>query len=301
MKTIHIPAAATAAALAISALTACNRTPDYDATGIFEATTVTVSSETTGKILRLDVAEGDSIVAGQLTAVIDTAVLVLQQKQILSQRQSARSSSPDISAQAASLRSQIAHQQQETDRQRQLLADGATTQQRYDNAEAMLRSLQGQLDALLSTLGKNRTSIADNADALLYQSGQIAEQIAKSLVRSPLTGTVLVKYAEPGEFATPGKPLYKAANLDDIYLRAYLTASQLADVRLGQKVTVIADFGGDKQLEYPGTVTWIAEESEFTPKSIQTRDSRANLVYAVKISVRNDGRLKLGQYGEVRL
>lgn len=301
MKTIHIPAAATAAALAISALTACNRIPDYDATGIFEATTVTVSSETTGKILSLDVAEGDSIVAGQLTAVIDTAVLVLQQKQILSQRQSARSSSPDISAQAASLRSQIAHQQQETDRQRQLLADGATTQQRYDNAEAALRSMQGQLDALLSTLGKNRTSIADNADALLYQSGQIAEQIAKSLVRSPLTGTVLVKYAEPGEFATPGKPLYKAANLDDIYLRAYLTASQLADVRLGQKVTVIADFGGDKQFEYPGTITWIAEESEFTPKSIQTRDSRANLVYAVKISVRNDGRLKLGQYGEVRL
>lgn len=301
MKTIHIPAAATAAALAIAALTACNHTPDYDATGIFEATTVTVSSETTGKILSLDVAEGDSIVAGQLTAVIDTAVLVLQQKQILSQRQSARSSSPDISAQAASLRSQITHQQQETDRQRQLLADGATTQQRYDNAEAALRSLQGQLDALLSTLGKNRTSIADNADALLYQSGQIAEQIAKSLVRSPLTGTVLVKYAEPGEFATPGKPLYKAANLDDIYLRAYLTASQLADVRLGQKVTVIADFGGDKQFEYPGTITWIAEESEFTPKSIQTRDSRANLVYAVKISVRNDGRLKLGQYGEVRL
>lgn len=301
MKTIHIPAAATAAALAIAALTACNHTPDYDATGIFEATTVTVSSETTGKILSLDVAEGDSIVAGQLTAVIDTAVLVLQQKQILSQRQSARSSSPDISAQAASLRSQITHQQQETDRQRQLLADGATTQQRYDNAEAALRSLQGQLDALLSTLGKNRTSIADNADALLYQSGQIAEQIAKSLVRSPLTGTVLVKYAEPGEFATPGKPLYKAANLDDIYLRTYLTASQLADVRLGQKVTVIADFGGDKQFEYPGTVTWIAEESEFTPKSIQTRDSRANLVYAVKISVRNDGRLKLGQYGEVRL
>lgn len=301
MKTLHIPAATTAAALAIAALTACNHTPDYDATGIFEATTVTVSSETTGKILSLDVAEGDSIVAGQLTAVIDTAVLVLQQKQILSQRQSARSSSPDISAQAASLRSQIAHQQQETDRQRQLLADGATTQQRYDNAEAALRSLQGQLDALLSTLGKNRTSIADNADALLYQSGQIAEQIAKSLVRSPLTGTVLVKYAEPGEFATPGKPLYKAANLDDIYLRAYLTASQLADVRLGQKVTVIADFGGDKQFEYPGTITWIAEESEFTPKSIQTRDSRANLVYAVKISVRNDGRLKLGQYGEVRL
>ncbi len=112
---------------------------------------------------------------------------------------------------------------------------------------------------------------------------------------------MLVRYAEPGEFATPGKPLYKVANLNDIYLRAYFTANQLADFGIGEKVTVIADFGGEKQYEYPGTVTWIAEESEFTPKSIQTRDSRANLVYAVKISVKNDGRLKLGQYGEVRL
>lgn len=165
----------------------------------------------------------------------------------------------------------------------------------------MLRTLQRQLDAQLSTLGKSRTSISDNAAALMYQSEQIAEQILKSRITSPLTGTVLVKYAEPGEFATPGKPLFKAANLNDVYLRAYFTANQLADIKLGQKVTVIADFGGDEQYEYPGTITWIAEESEFTPKSIQTRDSRANLVYAVKISVRNDGRLKLGQYGEVRL
>ena len=112
---------------------------------------------------------------------------------------------------------------------------------------------------------------------------------------------MLVKYAEPGEYAVPGKPLLKIANLDDIYLRSYFTVSQLADIKIGQKVTVIADFGGDKQFEYPGTITWIAQESEFTPKSIQTRDSRANLVYAVKVAVKNDGRLKLGQYGEVRL
>ena len=249
MKHIYIPASIALTAL----LTACNSAPDYDATGIFEATTVTVSAETSGKILRFDINEGDSIIKGQQVAAIDTAVLVLQQKQILSQQQSARSSSPDIAAQVASLRD------------------------------------------------KTRTSISDNAAALMYQSEQIAEQILKSRITSPLTGTVLVKYAEPGEFATPGKPLFKAANLNDVYLRAYFTANQLADIKLGQKVTVIADFGGDEQYEYPGTITWIAEESEFTPKSIQTRDSRANLVYAVKISVRNDGRLKLGQYGEVRL
>lgn len=297
MKQIIFPSILTIAL----AFTGCKSDPGYDATGIFEATEVTVSAETTGKILSLDVNEGDSIRAGELVAQIDTVILALQQKQILSQQQAAESSSPDIAAQAASLRSQIAHQQQEVDRQKRLFADGATTRQRYDDAEAMLRTLRGQLDAQLSTLGKSRSSISGNAAALQYQSEQIAEQIAKSSIESPLTGTVLVKYAESGEFASPGKPLFKAANLNDIYLRAYFTASQLAGIRIGQKVTVIADFGGDEQFEYPGRITWIAQESEFTPKSIQTKDSRANLVYAVKISVRNDGRLKLGQYGEVRL
>ncbi len=282
-------------------LSACDSKPDYDATGIFETTTVTVAAETAGKILSFGISEGDSVRSGQNIAVIDTTLLVLQQMQAGSQRQSAESSSPDISAQAAALRSQIAHQRQECDRQSRLLADGATTQKRFDDANAQLSVLEGQLTALLSTLGKNRTSISENAVSIRYQSDQIAEQIEKSKIASPLTGTVLVKYAEPGEYAVPGKPLCRIADLDKMYLRAYFTANQLADIRLGQKVTVIADFGGDKQYEYPGTVTWIAEESEFTPKSIQTRESRANLVYAVKITVRNDGRLKLGQYGEVRL
>ncbi|MBD5312373.1 MAG: HlyD family efflux transporter periplasmic adaptor subunit [Bacteroides sp.] len=282
-------------------MTACHNTPDYDATGIFEATTVTVSAETTGKILSLTAEEGDNVIAGQKIAVVDTSILVLQQKQLGSQQQSAKASSPDIAAQAAALRSQIAHQEHECQRFGRLLADGATTQKQYDDAQAQLGVLRGQLTALLSTLDNSRTSISDNTAAIRYQSEQIGEQIARSTVSSPLTGTVLIKYAQRGEFATPGRPLYKIADLDNIYLRAYFTVSQLADLRIGQKVTVIADFGGEKQYKYPGTVTWIAQESEFTPKSIQTRDSRANLVYAVKIAVRNDGRLKLGQYGEVRL
>ena len=288
-------------AIASIMLASCSSAPDYDATGIFEATTVTVSAETSGKILSMTVSEGDSVGKGENIAVIDTALLVLQQKQIESQRQSAESVSPDIAAQAAALRSQIAHQHHECERFARLLADGATTQKQYDDAQAQLNVLKGQLSALLSTLGKNRSSISDNAVAIQYQSEQIAEQIAKSIVDSPISGTVLIKYAEPGEFATPGRPLCKLADLNDIYLRSYFTASQLADIKIGQKVTVIADFGGDEQFEYPGTITWIAQESEFTPKSIQTRDSRANLVYAVKIAVKNDGRLKLGQYGEVRL
>lgn len=289
------------AALTIVALTACNERNPYDATGIFEATTVTVAAETPGKILAMSAVEGDSITAGEKIAIIDTTLLSLQIKQIYSQEQSTFSSSPDIAVQADALRVKISHQKNECDRFRRLLVDGAATQKMVDDANAYLETLEGELSALLSTLGKSRSSISDNAKALQYQARQVAEQIAKCNITAPLTGTVLLKYAEPGDYAVPGKPLYKVADMNNVYLRSYFTCSQLADLKVGQKVTVIADFGGDKQYEYPGQIVWIAEESEFTPKSIQTRDSRANLVYAVKIAVKNDGRLKLGQYGEVRL
>lgn len=298
MKTITYTAALT---LVMSVMTACGTKSDYDATGIFEATTVTVSAETSGRILEFDIEEGDSVMVGRQVALVDTVLLSLQQGQSESQRRSATASSPDIEAQASALRSQIAHAENEVRRQQKLLASGATTQVIADDAEAQLKALRGQLEALLSTLGKSRSSIADNASAIHYQRQQIAQQIARCHIMSPITGTVLDKYAEAGEYAVPGKPLFKIADLGNIYLRAYFTASQLADLRIGQRVTVIADFGGHKQFEYPGTITWIADESEFTPKSIQTEDSRANLVYAVKVAVKNDGRLKLGQYGEVRL
>ena len=287
--------------IAAIVLASCQSKAEYDATGIFEATTVTVSAETNGKILSFGISEGDSIRAGQCVATIDTTLLSLQYKQLRSQQSSTESSTPDIAAQAASLRSQIAHQQSECERISRLLADGAATQKQSDDANAALRTLRAQLDALLSSLGKSRASISDNAAAIQYQMAQISEQIFKGSIHSPITGTVLSKYAEAGEFASAGKPLFKIANLNDIYLRSYFSANQLANLKIGQKVTVIADFGGEEQYEYPGTISWIARESEFTPKSIQTQDSRANLVYAVKIAVKNDGRLKLGQYGEVRL
>ena len=282
-------------------LASCSSKPDYDATGIFEATTVTVSAETTGKILSISAEEGDSVIAESQVALIDTTTLALQRLQIMTEQQATESSSPDITAQVASLRTQIAHWQNETARQERLLADGATTRKQLDDTRTQLSTLRDQLSAQLSTLGKSRSSISDNALALQYRREQVEDQINRSKIISPISGTVLIKYAEPGEFATPGKPLLKLANLNDIYLRSYFTASQLAALKIGQKVTVVADFGGDEKYDYPGTITWIAEESEFTPKSIQTPDSRANLVYAVKIAVKNDGRLKLGQYGEVRL
>lgn len=295
MKRLIYPAAA------LFLLTACDNANDYDATGIFETTSVTVSAETPGKIISFEVVEGDSVRIGENIAVIDTTLLVLQLRQLESQQLSTESSSPDIATQASALRTQIAHQQAELERQSRLLADGATTQKIYDDTKAQLSILQGQLEALLSTLGKNRASISENAVSIHYRSQQIAEEISRSKISSPLTGTVLVKYAEAGEYAVPGKPLCKIADLDNMYLRAYFTANQLADIKIGQQVTVIADFGGEEQYEYPGTISWIAQESEFTPKTIQTQDSRANLVYAVKVAVKNDGRLKAGQYGEVRL
>ena len=282
-------------------LFSCKKKEEYNATGIFEATTVTVSAETAGNIVSMPLIEGDSVTLGQNLAMIDTTMLAIQIKQLQSQRKSAESSTPDISAQAAALRAQIAHQKQECERFGRLLEDGATTQKTYDDAVAYLNTLKGQLEALLSTLDNSTKTISDNSEAITYQVDQIKEQIEKCHIISPLSGTILTKYAEPGEYAIPGKPLYKIADLDNIYLRCYFTASQLADIKIGQKVTVIADFGGDEQYEYPGTITWIAEESEFTPKSIQTNDSRANLVYAAKVAVKNDGRLKIGQYGEVRL
>lgn len=282
-------------------LTSCQKKAEFDATGIFEATTVTVSAETTGKILTFNIEEGDSLTPGQLFAEIDPSLLLLQLEQLQSRQKSTESSSPDISAQTASLKSQIAHNENEVKRQERLLADKATTQKAYDDARAYLQTLKDQLKALQSTLDKNKRSISENSQSIQSQQAQIEEQVEKCRITSPISGTVLVKYAEKGEFATPGRPLIKIANLDKIYLRCYFTVSQLANIKLGQNVTVIADFGGDEHYEYPGTITWISEESEFTPKSIQTNDSRANLVYAAKVAVKNDGRLKIGQYGEVRL
>lgn len=279
----------------------CSENNDYDATGIFEATTVTVSAETSGRILSFPVEEGDSVYAGQQVAQIDSTMLMLQLAQLGSQRQSAISSSPDIAAQVASVKAQIAHAEEEKARVERLFAAGAATQKQYDDAAARLSTLQGQIQGMTSTLSKNRSAVSGNASAIQYQREQIEQQIERCRILAPESGTILCKYAQRGEFAAPGKPLFKMADLNRIFLRSYFTASQLADIRIGQKVTVTADFGGDSQFEYPGVITWISQESEFTPKSIQTRDSRANLVYAVKIAVKNDGRLKLGQYGEVSL
>lgn len=287
--------------LAFVVLASCNRNIEYDASGNFEATDVTLSAESSGKILVFDVNEGDSVSAGQMIALIDTAQLHFQKEQLLFQRSASNVSRPDISLQLASLRRELDKQKYERNRVQRLLADGAATSKQLDDINSAIRVLEGRISAQQSTLNSSTASINESSSAIESQIKQISDRIENCKIKSPTDGTVLTKYCEAGEYATPGKALVKVADLGKIYLRAYFTSAQLADIQLGQQVTVTANFGGDKLYDYPGTITWISSESEFTPKNIQTQDSRSNLVYAVKIAVKNDGRLKIGGYGNVKL
>ena len=287
--------------LPLLAIVSCNNGPDYDAQGTFEATEVVLSSEGTGRILSFDVTEGEIINANSVVGVIDSLQLHLQREQLKAQQSALLSSLPDKEKQVASLRRQLAKQRAELQRVKNMLSDGAATTKQRDDIEAQITILEGQLSATLSTLDNNTSTINENATALEAQIAALDDRIAKCNISSAVGGTVLIKYAEAGEFTTIGKPLMKVADLENIYLRAYLTSCQLANVNLGDEVSVIADFGGDERYDYKGRVAWISAESEFTPKSIQTKDSRANLVYAVKITVKNDGRLKIGLAGEVKL
>ncbi len=283
-------------------IASCSSSNDFDAQGTFEATEVTVSSEATGKILWLNVEEGDSATKGQIIGQIDTVQLSLQRGELILQRQALMESLPDIQKQAQSLREQISGATTDRDRIARLLAAGAATQQQLDNLNTQVASLKGQLDALLSQLSTTTTSTTSKAEAIDTQLAAIDDKIAKSSILAPISGTVLAKYAEPGEVAAFGTPLVKLADISNIYLRAYFTSDQLQDIKLGQKVKVIADYGAGNTRYYDGTITYIATQSEFTPKTIQTADSRANLVYVVKISVPNtDHSLKIGLTGNVVL
>mgnify|MGYP002508239136 FL=1 len=287
-------------AMALLAIS-CTKEAEFDAQGTFEATEVVVSSEATGRILNFDIEEGMAIADNLAVGTIDSLQLHLQRKQLVAQQSALLASRPDVKKQVAALREQIAKQKTELRRVDNMLRDGAATQKQKDDIEAQIKILEGQLEAQLSTLDKNTSTINGNSVVLEAQIAALDDRISKCRIISPVGGTVLVKYAEAGELASAGKPLMKVANLEDIYLRAYFTSDQLSKVNLGDEVKVVANFGGDERYDYKGRVAWISSESEFTPKTIQTKDSRANLVYAVKIAVENDGRLKIGLAGEVVL
>ena len=273
--------------------------PDHDATGTFETTEVLVSSEVSGKLLWLDVEEGTVLEAGQQVGVVDTVQLYLRKKQLEASVKSVEGQLPDILKQVAALKEEIATAEREKRRVENLLKAGAANQKQLDDAQAHLEVLQKQLVAQGSTLLNSRESLTWQSSSVGVQVAQVEDQLMKCHITSPIAGTVLAKYAEAGELATMGKPLFKVADMEQMYIRAYITSEQLSQVKLGQKVTVFSDYGNDERKEYPGVVTWISDRSEFTPKTILTKDERANLVYAVKVAVKNDGYLKIGMYGGV--
>lgn len=279
----------------------CKREMEYDAAGTFESTTVTVSARQSGEILELEVREGDTVAEGQVLGMIDTTSLYLQRLLLQKQGQTVRSGRPDVEKQVAAQRAQLAQAKNEKARIEALLKDGAATRKSLDDINVQITMLENQLAASLSTLRSSAATVDGNSSAIEVQVAQVDDLLDKCRIVSPVSGTILTQYTQKGEMAVAGKAIYKVADLENIYLRAYFTSEQLAQIKIGQQVKVTADFGGDTRIEYPGTITWISSESEFTPKSIQTSSSRANLVYAVKVAVKNDGRIKLGLYGEVIL
>ena len=285
---------------ALIMLTSCgNKQNAFDATGTFEATEVTVSSEASGKVLSFGVIEGQEVVSGKQIGVIDTVQLYLTKLQLMQSMSSVKSNRPDIGKQIAAVKEQIAKQKTEQNRIENLLKSEAATQKQLDDIISAVSVLERQLAALQSSLQNSASSIDAQSSAIEVQIAQIDDKLSKSIISSPISGIILAKYAEAGELAVPGKPLFKVADTKRLFLRSYMTLSQLKDMKLGQNVKVYADFGGDNRREYTGTVTWISEKSEFTPKNIQTKDDRENLVYAVKVAIENDGYVKIGMYGEL--
>ena len=284
----------------LALFSACgNGTPKYDATGTFETTEVLVSAEASGKLLYFNIEEGTVLKAGQEVGVVDTVQLYLKKLQLEANIKSVEEQRPDILKQVAATKEQITAAERDRNRVANLLKVGAANQKQLDDADDQLEVLRKQLVAQNSTLSNSHQSLTWQSSSVGIQVAQVEDQLKKCYITSPITGTVLAKYAEAGELTAVGTPLFKIADTQQMYLRAYITSEQLSQVKLGQKVTVFSDYGTDEHKQYPGVVTWISDTSEFTPKTILTKNERANLVYAVKIAVKNEGYLKIGMYGGV--
>ena len=268
-----------------------------DATGVFEATEIIVSSEANGKILELNIQEGDKLQANGIVGFIDSTQLHFNKLQLQASKVAVQSARPDVRVQIEATEREIAKQEREKERIERLLAGDVATQKQLDDIEAAILILKARLSSQKSSLNNNVNSVDAQSNTIDVQIAQLDDQIEKCKITSPIDGTVLVKYAEQGEMTGMGKALYKIADMDDMLLRAYVPAAMLAGLQLGQEVVVLAEFGESENREYKGKITWISNKSEFTPKTIQTQDERANLVYAVKIAVKNDGYLKIGMYG----
>lgn len=301
--------------IAAMIMASCRDTGDqYDASGNFEADEVIVSAEQTGQLLAFNVNEGDSIGQGKIVGYIDVSNLSLQRQQVEATIQSLNEKTTNPQPQIELVRKQIAVQQndladleREQTRMRNLVKAEAATQKQLDDittrvesAKKQIAVAQQQINLYNSNIATQNRTVLSEKQPLQKSIAQIENQISKGQIVNPVPGTVLTKYAMQGEMATIGKPLYKIADIDTITLRAYITGTQLTQIKLGQQVKVLIDSGANGYKEYRGTISWISDHSEFTPKTIQTKDERANLVYAIKIRVKNDGLLKIGMYAGVK-
>ena len=287
-------------ALALLAAACSNRNGDYDASGTFEATEVIVSAEGNGRIERFDVEEGQRLTAGEVVGSIDSIQLYLKKLQLEKSIGATQSRRQDIAKQIAATLEQIDKQKLEQRRVQNLIRSNAANTKQLDDINSQLAVLEKQLAAQRSTLENNNRGVSEESSGLEIQIAQVEDQLGKCRIKSPISGTVLTKYAERGEVTAQGKPLFKIADTDSMKLRAYISSGQLTELKLGDPVRVFADAGDKGSRQYEGSVIWIADKAEFTPKTIQTRDERANLVYAVKIAVPNDGLLKIGMYADVK-
>jgi HlyD family secretion protein len=277
-----------------------NGNGDFDATGTFESEEIIVSSEAMGKLVMFQVEEGMHLEQNQIVGIVDTIQLHLKKKQLLSSVSAVLSKQPDVNTQLAALQEQIKTAEVEKKRIESLVSSNAATTKQLDDINSQLEVLNKQYIATKSSLTITKQGLQSETLPLVAQVEQIQDQINKSIIKNPVDGTVLTRYAKQDEITSNGKALYKIANLSDMTLRAYVDGDQLGQIKLGQKVKVFVDKGESDQKEMSGEIYWVSSKAEFTPKTIQTKDERANLVYAIKVKVINDGYLKIGMYGEVK-
>ena len=271
-----------------------------DASGSFEAIETIISAEASGKILLFNVSEGEILKPGQSIGYIDSTQLYLTKLQLIQNRKAILSGRPDVKTQLESLKKELANAKEDQKRLENLVKGEVASQKQLDDANTRVAVLQSQIDAQQSSLNTSSTALTEQGNTVEVQLAQINDQLRKCKITNPIQGTVLSKYAEENEMTSPGKALYKIADLSTINLRAYISGNQLPQVKLNQKVKVSTDDGKGGFKETEGIIIWINDKAEFTPKTIQTKDERANMVYAVKVSVKNDGVYKIGMYGEVK-
>ncbi|MBD1259703.1 HlyD family efflux transporter periplasmic adaptor subunit [Maribacter polysiphoniae] len=291
---MKIPTIFPALCIGILMLSCSGNGEKADGYGNFEATATIISSEANGKLLFFNAEEGLILEKNTIVGVVDTVQLSLKKDQLLANKTSVFSKSSNVLSQREVIKEQLKVAVKDQNRIKNLIKENAATEKQLDDINGKIDILKQQMRSVET----QNAPIVNEVKSIEVQIQQIEDQIKKSIIKNPVKGTVLVKYAEPNEITSFGKPLYKIADLDEMELRVYISETQLANLKIGQEVTVRVD-SGDSMKSYKGTVSWIAESAEFTPKIIQTKEERINLVYAIKVKVKNDGSLKIGMPGEM--